>query len=147
MQSQAHGSLGCYRQWLSVSWHKTGAIHHLEISASGQLLQLQFFGLFSSAIFGYGGQARSLSLCTRVGRILLIDFHDRWLDRQYCDGFPTLNSCLIEPISSWNLSHVHGQQFASNPGHYRNFSALMRLSSLMRKFPKQPRWLLVWNPR
>ena len=68
--------------------------------------------------------AGALGRALDLGRVLLIDFHDKWLEGQYCDGFPTLDTCFFEPVSSCNLSHVYGQQFASNPHYYRNFIGL-----------------------
>ena len=78
--------------------------------------------------------AGALGRALDLGRVLLLDFHDRWLEGRYCEGFPTLDTCFFEPISSCDLSHVYGQNFASDPSLYRNSTALSAMRGVLSSF-------------
>ena len=77
--------------------------------------------------------AAALGRALDQGRVLLLDYGDEWVEGTYCRGFPTMDTCFFEPISSCTLKDVYGQSFAS-PKLYRNASAIQeaqsRLSSL-----------------
>lgn len=78
--------------------------------------------------------AAALGRALDQGRVLILDYGDEWVQGSFCRGFPTMDTCFFEPISSCSLRDVYGQAIVSDPDIYRNATAIQeaqrRLSSL-----------------
>ena len=78
--------------------------------------------------------AAALGRALDQGRVLILDYGDDWVEGSFCQGFPTMDTCFFEPVSSCGLKDVYGQGFVSNPAFYRNATRIQeahhRLTSL-----------------
>ena len=106
--------------------------HPPDCEASAFLVYSAGSGLGIGAKLDFLAAALGRALDQR--RVLIIDYGDEWVEGSFCQGFPTMDTCFFEPVSSCSLRHVYGQAFANNPDLYRNGTevreAHRRLSSL-----------------
>ena len=63
-------------------------------------------GIGAKLDFLAGALGRALDL----GRVLLIDYDDQWVEGAFCRNYPTMDTCFFEPISSCSLAHIYGNK-------------------------------------
>ena len=75
--------------------------------------------------------AAALGRALDLGRVLLIDYDDKWVQGPFCKGLPTLDACFFEQISSCNLTHIYGEEFTARPELYENVTTVKSRHSLL----------------
>ena len=73
--------------------------------------------------------AAALGRALDLGRVLLIDYEDRWVDGSFCIGFPTMDTCFFEPLSSCGLTDIYQTRFVTSPELYGNITLLQEMRS------------------
>ena len=98
--------------------------HPLDCEAAAFLVYSAGPGLGIGAKLDFlaGALGRALDL----GRVLLIDYEDQWVEGAFCRKHPTMDTCFFKPISSCSLAHIYGNRIEAGGDILHNITHLSK---------------------